>query len=94
MAHQLITEEVEGDPIRVPPRELAPQLADIEVLGIVQVVRRYRQVKGVPTFPHVRPPSNVHKVSARSPSRIVSKPNTAVAATFPRFTFGPRRFTK
>ena len=94
MADQLITEEVEGDPIGVPPRQLAPQLADVEVLGLFEVVRRYRQMKGVPTFSHAGPPSKVHNVSARSPRRMVSRPSTAVAATFPRFTFGPSRFTK
>jgi hypothetical protein len=33
MAYQLITKEVEGDPVRVSPGQLAPELSDVEVLG-------------------------------------------------------------
>jgi hypothetical protein len=33
MAYQLITEEVEGDPIGVAPGQLAAELTDVEILG-------------------------------------------------------------
>src|ERR1700677_3378464 len=94
VAYHLIAEEVERDPIRVPPGQLAPELTDIEVLGIVEVVRRYRQMKGVPGLSHTPPPSKRVSVSARRPRRMVSSPSTAVAATLPRLTLGPMRFTK
>src|SRR5271170_1775147 len=44
VAHHLVAEEVERDPIRIPPGQFASELTDIEVFGIFEVVRRYRQM--------------------------------------------------
>jgi hypothetical protein len=34
VTYQLITEEVEGDPVWISPRQLAAKLTDVEVLGL------------------------------------------------------------
>lgn len=47
MADHLIAEEVEGDPIGVPPCELAPEPRDIELFSRLQVVGGYREMEDV-----------------------------------------------
>jgi len=38
VTNDLVTEEVQGDPVRVAPGQLAAQLGHVEVLRLIQVV--------------------------------------------------------
>ena len=55
VAHDLVAEEVQGDPVVVAPGELAAQLGDVEVLRRIQVVRGDGQVEDVGSGSHGLP---------------------------------------
>ena len=94
MAHQLVSEEVDRDAVGVAPRQLAPERLDIEFLRRVEVVDGDGEMEDVAALPHEILASKHSSVSARSPSRIVSRPRIAVEGMFPRLTSEPTRRTK
>src|SRR5882757_8077460 len=93
VTYDLVTEEIQGDPIGVPPGELAAQPGHVEVLRRIQVMRGDGEVEDVGSGSHGLPNvvgySKAVRVSERSPRRSVSSPMTPAAGTLPRFTSGP-----
>ena len=53
VAHHLVAEEVEGDPVGILSCQLAAEQTDIEVLRLAEIEGRYGQMKDISALSHL-----------------------------------------